>query len=333
MPAFTRNMKKNFSSVEQVKSVEQTNPVQVGLVHPCITIMQPQRTPEETAFINTTKDLLAQCQAAQGKQARMKIALQIYKNVNEKLTTFLAQNPNLWNKFAATVYNKAIEFEQQYKNNDYINEVDASLHIEFESEFSRTINFLENYLGSQIGYFALLSLLSSNNNDPLNEALQTIEKRKLEKANARPRRNIQRINYAGMDTIEPESGFDGITDIWFDESQFYDTDYVFEEDEEDDDAIFEAEFGNDEELNPCDSAMKLYGMFVERALNESFQTRKSSRNVQPVNYSGMDMNSDDEGEISICKTKWNNGVPSYSWVKYPAAQANEIGDEEYCCEY
>ena len=50
---------------------------------------------------------------------------------------------------------------------------------------------------------------------------------------------------------------------------------------------------------------------------------RSRRNVQRVNYSGMDMNSDDEGTVSICKTKWNNGVPSYSWVKYPAAQADD----------
>ena len=46
----------------------------------------------------------------------------------------------------------------------------------------------------------------------------------------RSRRNIPRVNYAGMDTIEPESEFDGITNIWADLTIYEDPDYVFEED-------------------------------------------------------------------------------------------------------
>ncbi len=43
------------------------------------------------------------------------------------------------------------------------------------------------------------------------------------------------VDYTGMDTIEPESEYDGITDIWYDESVWYDSDYVPDEDEEDED--------------------------------------------------------------------------------------------------
>ena len=42
------------------------------------------------------------------------------------------------------------------------------------------------------------------------------------------------VDYTGMDTIEHESEYDAITDIWFDLTQAEDPDYVPTEDEEDD---------------------------------------------------------------------------------------------------
>jgi hypothetical protein len=45
-------------------------------------------------------------------------------------------------------------------------------------------------------------------------------------------RNV--VDYTGMDTIEPECEYDGITDIWYDESVWYDSDYVPEDDEDED---------------------------------------------------------------------------------------------------
>jgi hypothetical protein len=45
------------------------------------------------------------------------------------------------------------------------------------------------------------------------------------------------VDYTGMDTIEPESEYDGITNIWLDTTVFSDPDYEFEEDEEDDDEV------------------------------------------------------------------------------------------------
>jgi len=43
------------------------------------------------------------------------------------------------------------------------------------------------------------------------------------------------VIYTGMDSIEPESKYDGITDIWMDTTIHYDPDYVPSEDEDEDD--------------------------------------------------------------------------------------------------
>ena len=53
-----------------------------------------------------------------------------------------------------------------------------------------------------------------------------------EEESERPRRNIPIVDHTGMDSVEPEDEFDGITDIWFDHSIDYDPDYVPEEDDE-----------------------------------------------------------------------------------------------------
>ena len=45
-------------------------------------------------------------------------------------------------------------------------------------------------------------------------------------------RNYKKVDYTGMDTIEPESEYDGITDIWYDDSYYSDSDYEPEEEEE-----------------------------------------------------------------------------------------------------
>jgi hypothetical protein len=41
-----------------------------------------------------------------------------------------------------------------------------------------------------------------------------------------PKRNIVRVDYTGMDTIEPYGEDDGITNIWADETIREDPDYV-----------------------------------------------------------------------------------------------------------
>jgi hypothetical protein len=262
MPAITRNQMKNAQNansdnvpvvnlVKDVVPIRQCarkglDPQNISLLNQTFITHFPQRTPEEIAFINEIKDLLAQCQIVQCKQNKVEIIIKIYKILNDKLTTFLAQNPSNWNKLAFTVYNKAVEFEDQYKSGNLNVNVDQSMVIEFVSEINKSISFLEKYLGS-IKVAPTREFIELAAFPGFKTAMDNIAKRNREKwmkPTSRPRRNIPRVD-----------------------------------------------------------------------------------------YSGMDMNSDDEGTVSVSKTKWNNGVPTHSWVKYPASQANEIGDEEYSCEY
>jgi len=51
----------------------------------------------------------------------------------------------------------------------------------------------------------------------------------------RPKRNITRVDYTGMDIIEPLDEFDDITNIWDDLTVHEDPNYEFEDDEDDED--------------------------------------------------------------------------------------------------
>lgn len=113
-------------------------------------------------------------------------------------------------------------------------------------------------------------------------------------------RNIPRVNYTGMDTIEPMDEYDSITNIWADETIYYDPDYNPQDDQD-----------YDED-------------------DEEHETTRNLRDIPPVDYSGMDMTEDDRGFVYVCKTTWKNRTPTYKMVEYPLSQVNEIGDEDYC---
>jgi hypothetical protein len=55
------------------------------------------------------------------------------------------------------------------------------------------------------------------------------------------------VDYTGMDTIEPESEYDGITNIWLDTTVFSDPDYEFEEDEDEDEDEDDDDYDYEEE--------------------------------------------------------------------------------------
>jgi hypothetical protein len=202
-------------------------------------------SPVEFGFVQNTKQLLFDCEVAKGKQAKMRIALQIYKDVNSTLENLLIGNQMKWVKFAATVYNKTTEFYNQMIAGDFNEVVDKTLVENFIEEFTKARKFLETY-------FTNLKKISPSNIDMndrfIDVAMREIEKHsamnniiisqstnlmKKELATSRPRRSVSRVDYTGMDTIEPESEFDGITDIWYDLTVDEDPDYVFEEEYED----------------------------------------------------------------------------------------------------
>ena len=69
----------------------------------------------------------------------------------------------------------------------------------------------------------------------------------------------------------------------------------------------------------------------QKILNMSNQ--RSRRNLKRINYSGLDMNEDDQGSIYLCEPRFKrteNGVNvRYYWSKLALSNVNEIGDEDY----
>jgi hypothetical protein len=301
MPVTTRSMKKSLpSGYNFVRTTAiQKNPLSISVLLGAPT--------EVNNFIQETKNLLFQCQIAEGKEAKMRISLQIFKNVNANLEKLLIGNPMNWVKFAATVYSKTTEYYNDMitgKHNDIEDKNLVTIHFQ---EFMKARKFLESY-------FINLKKISPSHIDMndkfIAKAIQELEK---ELAMSRPRRNVPRVNYTGMDIVEPESEFDGITDIWADCTVDEDPDYVYQEDDEyyedyDDEMV-------EDVVQHCQPTI----------------TRRTKRNFRPVNYSGMDMCEDDEGSVSVCVVKWKNRVPTYRWVKYPASKANELFDEDWKC--
>jgi hypothetical protein len=180
------------------------------------------------------------------------------------------------------------------------------------------------------------------------EEIEQEEMMRAGKVFKRPRRNIPLVDYTGMDTIEPYDEYDYITDIWYDETVWYDSDYNSEEDEDDEDDEDYDDEEQDEEL----FKKKMQHVTVRKQTNllplllftrhdDEEVMRKNMPNVtvRPkrrtphVDYSGMDMTEEDEGSVYVCETKWKDRVPTHRWVGYPASQANELGDEDWCEEY
>jgi hypothetical protein len=212
------------------RSMSKQNPLNasISLLH----------SPIEFDFVQNTKQLLFDCEVAKGKEEKMRFALQIYKDVNSTLENLLIGNQMKWVKFAATAYSKTTEFYNQMIAGELNEVVDKILVENFIEEFMKARKFLASYFTN------LKKNCPSNvdmNDRFINQAMREIEKHsamnnnvisqpfnemKKESVISRPRRNIPRVSYVGMDTLEPESEFDGITDIWADPTIDEDPDYV-----------------------------------------------------------------------------------------------------------
>ena len=60
--------------------------------------------------------------------------------------------------------------------------------------------------------------------------------------------------------------------------------------------------------------------------------QRPKRNIKSVNYAGMDMTSDDEGEICVFKPWFEDGKLFEKCFKRPLSLANELDDEDYIFE-
>lgn len=193
----------------------------------------------ESIFVAEIKLMLAQCESAVGKSAKMQIAIQIMKKIETTLFRILENTKvSRWIQFAATVYYKTIEFEVQgcYKN--FYDDVDPELvktHIE---TYLKVRNLISEFF-EKIRYSTINNV---NLSDPCYvdiykniDAFKNIDKFKNALGSNRVRRNIPVVSYVGMDCQEPESEFDGITNPWVDMSIYYDPDYIPEDEDSDDD--------------------------------------------------------------------------------------------------
>ena len=295
MPVATRSMKK--ATAMQISTIINNS----QRLYQVPSILHLNNTIEETNFTNRLKILLRDCELAQGKYDKMRKAVEIFEQINQKFPKILSEKSSKlntqWSVFAACIYNKTTEFYINFAN-DCKDVMDKNLTKNHYFEFIKARKFLKAYLKN-------LKISNPSCIDMTNNHFAKAFKNIDEYENVtRPRRNISPVDYTGMDTIDPECEYDGITDIWVDLTINYDPDYVPEKDENED------EEENEDEMS---------------AVSHS----RPKRNIKQINYSEMDMGEEDQGSINICKTKWNNRIPMYYWVKYPASQANEFDDEDY----
>ena len=254
---------------------------------------------DELSFILLMKKLQEEFLSQNDKADKIRVFLEIFKNINKVLPYHVKTNPEKWMEFLATVFNKTVELKAEYEKCLWA-DVDKALVRSFQFEYLKSYHFtmgtLRNYKNIKTG-----------RGREIIDAAQT-EIRCIECS--RPfRRNIMPVDYTGMDTIEPESEFDTITDIWADLTLVEDPDYEFEDEEED-------------SLQLSDT--------IKSEVTDYLTQARSKRNVVKVDYTGMDMTDEDEGQISVCK-RWfgKDGNITYTWNKYPLSKANEIGDEDY----
>ena len=141
---------------------------------------------------------------------------------------------------------------------ELIQKVDKSLVPSYDLIIAKNNNIQSEYLlrtRKPINYFE-----DGDFDDPSDEDYKPYEhvsKTAIKNTSSRPKRNIPVVDYTGMDTIEPESEDDGITNIWYDNSIHYDSDYEFEEDDDEDDELdscVDASNDDDSEYDPSEDA-------------------------------------------------------------------------------
>ena len=202
MPVITRNQHKNANHV--------------AIPKPEISFNEKL----QNSFIANMNTLVALCEIAQGKENKMRICLEIYTKVNKELPKLIETSVAVWLGFAATLFNKTTEFIIDSETGSWC-EIDKKLVEKFNIEIYKARNFVATLIKNNFDLFST------------HEQVMKAKEEIIRMETLRPRRNIPRVNYTGMDTIEPEDEFDEITDIWFDTTIEEDSDYEFEEDEED----------------------------------------------------------------------------------------------------
>ena len=171
--------------------------------------------PTSFDFIQSFKSLLERFESSEGIQNKIRILLEIFEKINKELALILAvETKDRWINFVCSIFTKITQFEKDYRLGN-LHEVDEKLVDKFLKEIGCSKNMTTKFIKYYTGPSSSLSIETKK------------EIRRLE--SKRTLRNIKRVNYTGMDTIDSDCE----SDIWADLTVQKDPDYIFEDDEDD----------------------------------------------------------------------------------------------------
>lgn len=167
-------------------------------------------------------------------------------SISDMIYLFKYINNNLFNNLRAfmqekwlvnlilVVFNKAIEFENYItsKRNKFSKSSSQMLMRELAIAKKHAAKFIKEYNDNDMSRnYTGLTLSKAKEIIALEWQCASCPSRS---STRRSTRKVKRVDYTYMDSIEPYNEYDVITDIWFDNTYYYDSDYVFEEDYDDD---------------------------------------------------------------------------------------------------
>jgi hypothetical protein len=323
MPAVTRNQMKN--SKNSVVNAPIINLVKdVVPIRQCAKGISYANKPNEMTcaeLVASIKSLLTKLSLPfLSKETRIIYATTIYSLLNKEMM----KHEKFYNsnKFVLTLYNKSFELENQAI--EAKSEVDKNLLKKLITELTSIRPVLEGLITNMeenISYQSYLDKASLQNNICNKE---------------RPKRNIKRVNYAGMDMTSDDEGEICVFKPWFEDGKLIekcfkrplskaneldDEDYIFEEDEDDEE---------DEDEEEQETNEQFYKRIWAKIHPET--TPMTRRTRKQVDYSGMDMTSEDIGEICVFKPWFQDGKVIEKCFKRSLSKANELDDEDYIFE-
>jgi len=305
MPAITRSQRKTMQSVQ--------------VSNPDVNVNANYEIKKEQ-FIIKCKELITDCQKIIGNQNKAKVCIQVYDLINNELSELFQHDKYTWLPFIASTFNKIMDLQKEIdKYHDKISfKLRTTLYIKLFQAKKITLEILKQHSDLRI-------------HPQIDIAVKNIKKMEA----ARPRRNIQRINYAEMDMNENDKGDVSVCKKWFENgkmtykiekyplsqiNEIGDEDYNFEESDNEDELE-----NNDLKLNSSEKQK------IKQEIAQLDYNTKLRHKVVP-DYSGMDMNEDDQGDFKICKKMMDDGKLIHYWVSVPLSQINDYDDEDYIYE-
>jgi len=349
MPAITRRQSAINKAVE-VKYLEQSTTFK-GLQNVQqiqVSVVADELSDKRTNFINKIKPMMDKVSKQDNMLDKMKTLTEVYQIINKELPAIYRgyrEQTSAWFVFTCTAFTKIIEFEKTIRDAPHY-KFSSELLEKFNKEISETKQFCvgEVFITDNDLFRTLTIPYVVKAKNLLDKILSGEEKSK---------RSVKRVNYVGMDDEEQNVDCD--------------PDYIFEEEEDDKDEYeYEANYADsldeededeDKEVSVCKRRFengKVTYKWTKMPLSqfkenedpeyipeeeedeeeeEQISNYKSKlRQSKAIDYTGMDMNEDDEGEFHISKKMLDDGELIHYWVTAPIAEINDYDDEDYVYE-